>query len=131
MSCAPFFSHVENEPTTSADPSGLIRVLVKERGKIGHEGVIMQFGWFGCSMWVRVDFGPYPGGNIRLSYACNPDKLLRPDNDIVDVRLTDLAHDQVSLLKVRKYDSETWWPWARDCRDIARELFGDQPPARP
>ncbi len=129
------YAYLENEPATQADPTGLIRFLVHDEDDwhIGHEGIILQVT---PNRWIRIDYGSYnvpgSGDNININFGDNVCSLLRSKDRITDARGTSLEHDLKTIQKaLTKYQFKQYWLIGRNCRDVARKLFGDDPPTIP
>jgi RHS repeat-associated protein len=127
------YGYVEDNPADSVDPDGLIRWLVHENDRIGHEAIIVQVGknWF-----VRIDYGSYgrsgSGDNVEFRGGPNLCSLLREKDVIKDARGTSIDHDLKTFRKaLHKYMNRRYWLLGRNCRNVARKLFNDDPPTLP
>ncbi len=123
------YAYVENEPPTFVDLDGLLRYLVRDTTGLRHEAVILQVGpsWF-----VRVDFGPWSGDNVRITGACTVAPLLRSTDIVKNTRNTTTTHDQKTLNKaITKYGDKWYFLVGRNCWNVSRKLFGDAPPTVP
>jgi len=118
------YAYVGNAPLTLVDSLGLIRLVVCDMNvlNVRHRGVILRCGPDG---WVRMEFGPYRGENVRLRYAKDWHALLRPYDSVVERRDASWRQDWATFRKFeRKYAGRTWWPW-RNCTTFAQLVFED------